>query len=303
MELQTPFSPQQQAARAWGLSSVNAYRTVPYEKRADDISYKIAEARKSAESGGTHYYNPAVNNAFVQNEAPCESVGEGTVNVAYSKASVYGPAPPPIQKPVYSLGTTPMSVEPVALDVRRTPCKCYNPACNTFSGLKARSIGLVLFSVENALRIRKLLEQSNLVVVSDALAAQKPECICGVMGDVDDFWQGLFEMASDYMVDPIAKDPHPAQTILKLNDMYAKRIAGRMRESVNDKLRLQYAGYMRNAASLDPRPCCPEGPVREDPGYYCPDYLEQQLATPNITPAMRLEYARLTGLPVSTKTL
>ena len=179
-------------------------------------------------------------------------------------------------------------------------------ACAWIGGaLAPYSIGALLLTRRNGVRVRRALQDAGLVAASAplrAIPADSLPCLCAALGGDRDLVDALVTFATSYGDTAAITQPRPADTVLYLNGVFVNNTLTRAREAVNSAARANYARAEGNRAYVTPRPAPPQSLTE------CPQVavdqtseglLERALTDPASNPVRRAELACLTGIPLN----
>jgi hypothetical protein len=295
--LQKPFSPALQAAALWGAAG--AAPTPPFTPipvRDDDIS--IARERNY---GGLNveahavdvvgFYDPRT----VSMRAP--SLHDASQGITMLPGMKHGARPltaedqpEPLPRTKFSLGNDqPLLMDPIVLQPRVSLRGCADRCLNE---MRAYSLATLIYSVNNAMKLREMLELAGVIIVTPDLAALVPTCVCAVFGDSDDLHDAVWDVALGYTDVAIVTLPNPIQNLMTVNTMYVQNVVSAARAMVNEGLMANYARVEGNRAYLQ------DIPMYMDPTPEGTGFLDRAMADPKATPQNRRALACLTGLPL-----
>lgn len=173
------------------------------------------------------------------------------------------------------------------------------------AGLAPYSIGALLLSTRNGVRVRRALQAAGVVAAEEALAAMPADalpCVCAALGADRDLVAALVAFAVSNGDTSALRMPRPADVVLYLNSVFVNDVLTRAREAVNAAARANYARAEGNRAYVTPRPEPPQSLTQ------CPQVaaaetsaalVHRALTDPATNPVRRAQLACLTGIPLN----
>lgn len=296
--LQEPFSPALQAAALWGAAGAAPTTSflAPITVRDDDISIP-RERNYGGMNVEAHsvdvvgFFDPRT----VSMRAPSlQKASEGITMLPGMKHGARPltaeDQPEPLPKTKFSLGNAQsLLMDPIILKPRVSVRGCVEKCLNE---MRAYSLGALVYSVNNALKIREMLEHAGVIIVTPELAALVPDTVCAVFGDSDDLHDAVWNVALGYTDVAIVTLPNPIQDLMTVNTMYVQSVVSAARTMVNEGLMANYARVEGNRAYLQERP------LYMDPTPKGTAFLDRALADPKASARNKQALACLTGLPL-----
>ncbi len=289
-ELQMPYAPVAQASALLGTnaitgglgpSSVTAACSIPYadpeSASTRHTTWCLGGLNQDPDAGTTLFYNPAT-------------------------TTLAAPPMPDLPMPPKTQYAPQGPVLMEALVLRRQPpgvCVCpYVCLGELVSG----SVGALLMTARNMIRVRRGLQKAGVVVAAPELAALTDKdlpCLCAGLGADGDLFKALFAFATQYGNTPAIVQPNPAELVAFLNTVFVKQCLDNIYHAVTSDAIANYARAEGNRAYLQPRPiseiitCDPVESVAQRGHAFC----ERELQNPTSTALRRMQLGELMGIP------
>jgi hypothetical protein len=303
--LQQPFAPAAAAAALWGLPP-----SAPKVQGADAIAQDEASAfavemnpLAASRPRQPGLQKPSLGGLNEDPDAAC------SVWLDPRKTRVAAPPMPDLPEPrqpkTQFAAQGPAVLEALLLDVS-TRCVCQPLVCVERGGaFTPYSIGALLVTIRNGVRVRRMLQDAGIVASSAALRSIRADdfpCLCATLGGDPDLVTALVNFAAAYGDTSALMNPGPpAQTVAYLNTVFVNNTLDNIQTTVNGAARANYARAEGNRAYVTPRPAPPDSLV-ESPLVAAAEtsaaLVTRALTDPASNPTRRAELACLTGLPL-----
>lgn len=243
--LAMPFAPYRQAAALWDKSTVmlpcdDTGRAVDVVVAAEDVS-----VRRVARNLGGLNADPDGDNA----------------SVCFDPRKVRLAAPPMPDLPDCGKPRTqyapigPVVMEPLPL-APGAACVCAStgvPWCGP-----ASSVGALLLTPRNGVRVQRALQAAGIVTVSPLLQrydeTRLPLCVCEPLGGDPTLVGALVAFAKQYSDTPFVTQPSPQALVQYLDSVFVEQQLTNIRTAVSNAAVANYARAEGNRAYLVPRP-------------------------------------------------
>lgn len=282
-----PFTPYKQAAALWKTDSV----LVPTPGDPTLDAEDVAVLRTPGDPGGVFFQDPDA---------------ATTVNFDPRKTRL---AAPPMPDDLLTMRPRtqyapqgPVLMQALVLDVART-CVCSAGAL--LCSITPYSLGALLVTKRNCIRVRRALQAAGIVQASPALAALDDTglaCACAAFGGDAVLFVALVAYATKFSDAPAVAQVNPALTVANLTAAFVHERLGAIRAQVTSAAIANYARAETNRAYLTPLPdVVTLTPLDPNAVQQCVDdrALGRALTDPASTPQRRQELACLTGLPLN----
>lgn len=180
-------------------------------------------------------------------------------SVYYNPATTTLAAPPmpdiPLPAKTQFAPQGPVLMQALTLDVApRCACVCH-AVC--YGELAPGSVGALLMTRRNMVRVRRALQAAGVITASRALAALTDTtlpCLCAGLGSDPDLFQALFGFATQYGNTAAITQPNPAELVAFLNTVFVKQMLDNIHHAVAADAIANYARAEGNRAYIQPRP-------------------------------------------------
>ena len=287
-EIQMPFSPVVQASSLWGMDAIRGGcgkqqappAVAPLIPDPEDVSTRhttwcLGGLNQDPDANNTVYYNPATT----------------------TLAAPPMPDLPVLPKTQYApIG--PVLMQALVLQAGQR-CVC-SGLC--FDELAPGSVGALLVTRRNVIRVRRALQQAGVVVATAALAALTDltlPCLCAALGGDPDLFRALFLFATQYGNTAAVTQQNPAELVQFLNTVFVRQTLDNIHHAVAADAMANYARAEGGRAYLQPRPLPtslvldPVADAAERSAAFC----ERELSDPVATAKRRAELGCLMGIP------
>ncbi len=179
------------------------------------------------------------------------------------------------------------------------PCVC-GTVC--IAEVAPGSVGALLMTRRNMIRVRRALQKAGIVRASPCLASLTDvsmPCLCSGLGSDPDLFRSLFAFATKYGNTPAITQPNPAELVAFLNTVYVRETLDNIQHAVAAEAMANYARAEGGRAYLQPRPL-PDSLVF-DPVLTAQErgdaFCERELHDPVSTALRRVQLSTLVGIP------
>ena len=288
-EIRMPYAPRAQASALLGVDAITGGRPLMtastptlVARDYEDVSTRhtnwcLGGLNQDVDAATTVYYNPST----TQLAAP--------------------PMPDlPVGPKTQFAPQGPVLMQALVIDVPpRAACVC-GRVC--LGEVVAGSVGALLLTPRNMIRVRRALQAAGVVVPTAALAALTDgtlPCLCAALGSDPDIFTALFTFAAQYGNTAAVTQQNPAELVAFLNTVFVKQTLDNIYHAVASDAIANYARAEGNRAYMQPRPAPPESLVadpvvvaRERSDAFC----ERELNDPTSTARRRAELGCLMGI-------
>jgi hypothetical protein len=165
------------------------------------------------------------------------------------------------------------------------------------------SVGALLMTPRNIVRVRRELQRAGIVVATPALAALTDvtmPCLCSGLGRDPDLFRALFAFATQYANTAAVTQARPAELVAYLNTVFVRQTLDNIHHAVAADAMANYARAEGNRAYVQPRPLPPDS-LRFDPVEGArmrgDAFCERELSDPRSNAMRRAELGCLMDIP------
>jgi hypothetical protein len=293
VEIRMPFAPRAQASSLLGVDAITGRplgeEAAPAPPAPPCIDPEAASSRHVWCLGGL-------------NQDPD---GGDLHTVFYNPATTRLAAPPmpdlPMPEKTQFAPQGPVLMEALVLDgCGGGTCVC-GSVC--IAELLPASVGALLMTPRNIVRVRRELQRAGIVVATPALAALTDvtmPCLCSGLGRDPDLFRALFAFATQYANTAAVTQARPAELVAYLNTVFVRQTLDNIHHAVAADAMANYARAEGNRAYVQPRPLPPDS-LRFDPVEGArmrgDAFCERELSDPRSNAMRRAELGCLMDIP------